>query len=112
MIIIHPGLSLGGLLFFITSIYYFILLLLLVLRRFFRQYCTHLFLLLSFGHGVTVSSSCHVVFIQTMNLQPPKSIIDAYVLLNLGDSVTTDHISPAGNIARNSSAARYLTNRG
>uniref|UniRef100_A0A3Q1C6D2 Cytoplasmic aconitate hydratase n=1 Tax=Amphiprion ocellaris TaxID=80972 RepID=A0A3Q1C6D2_AMPOC len=45
-------------------------------------------------------------------LQPPKSINDAYVLLNLGDSVTTDHISPAGNIARNSSAARYLTSRG
>uniref|UniRef100_A0A7N8WRL2 Cytoplasmic aconitate hydratase n=1 Tax=Mastacembelus armatus TaxID=205130 RepID=A0A7N8WRL2_9TELE len=48
----------------------------------------------------------------TMKLQPPKSIHDAYVLLNLGDSVTTDHISPAGNIARNSPAARYLTSRG
>nr|KAF6482870.1 aconitase 1 [Rousettus aegyptiacus] len=48
----------------------------------------------------------------TLDLQPPESIVDAYVLLNLGDSVTTDHISPAGNIARNSPAARYLTNRG
>ncbi|XP_020734644.2 cytoplasmic aconitate hydratase [Odocoileus virginianus] len=48
----------------------------------------------------------------TLDLQPPKSIVDACVLLNLGDSVTTDHISPAGNIARNSPAARYLTNRG
>ncbi|XP_066576512.1 cytoplasmic aconitate hydratase isoform X2 [Amia ocellicauda] len=48
----------------------------------------------------------------TIDLQPPKSITDAYVLLNLGDSVTTDHISPAGNIARNSPAARYLTGRG
>uniref|UniRef100_A0A671UA92 Cytoplasmic aconitate hydratase n=1 Tax=Sparus aurata TaxID=8175 RepID=A0A671UA92_SPAAU len=48
----------------------------------------------------------------TMQLEPPKSINDAYVLLNLGDSVTTDHISPAGNIARTSSAARYLTSRG
>ncbi|XP_004632076.1 cytoplasmic aconitate hydratase [Octodon degus] len=48
----------------------------------------------------------------TLDLQSPKSIVDAYVLLNLGDSVTTDHISPAGNIARNSPAARYLTNRG
>ncbi|XP_024070944.1 cytoplasmic aconitate hydratase [Terrapene carolina triunguis] len=47
----------------------------------------------------------------TLELQPPKSIVDAYVLLNLGDSVTTDHISPAGNIARNSPAARYLTSR-
>ncbi|XP_029023113.1 cytoplasmic aconitate hydratase [Betta splendens] len=48
----------------------------------------------------------------TMKLHPPKSIHDAFVLLNLGDSVTTDHISPAGNIARNSPAARYLTSRG
>ncbi|KAM3938357.1 cytoplasmic aconitate hydratase isoform 1-T2 [Leptodactylus fuscus] len=48
----------------------------------------------------------------TMELVPSKPITDAYVLLNLGDSVTTDHISPAGNIARNSPAARYLTNRG
>uniref|UniRef100_A0A3B3W1F4 Aconitase 1 n=1 Tax=Poecilia latipinna TaxID=48699 RepID=A0A3B3W1F4_9TELE len=48
----------------------------------------------------------------TMKLSPPESIKDAYVLLNLGDSVTTDHISPAGNIARNSAAARYLTERG
>ncbi|XP_073521276.1 cytoplasmic aconitate hydratase isoform X2 [Phyllobates terribilis] len=48
----------------------------------------------------------------TMDLVPSKPITDAYVLLNLGDSVTTDHISPAGNIARNSPAARYLTNSG
>ncbi|XP_069818181.1 cytoplasmic aconitate hydratase [Dendropsophus ebraccatus] len=48
----------------------------------------------------------------TMELVPSKPITDAFVLLNLGDSVTTDHISPAGNIARNSPAARYLTNRG
>ncbi|XP_037530747.1 cytoplasmic aconitate hydratase [Nematolebias whitei] len=48
----------------------------------------------------------------TMKLQPPESITEAYVLLNFGDSVTTDHISPAGNIARNSPAARYLTDRG
>ncbi|XP_033028828.1 cytoplasmic aconitate hydratase [Lacerta agilis] len=47
-----------------------------------------------------------------LELPPLKPIVDAYVLLNLGDSVTTDHISPAGNIARNSPAARYLTSRG
>ncbi|XP_028262605.1 cytoplasmic aconitate hydratase [Parambassis ranga] len=47
-----------------------------------------------------------------MQLQPPKSINKAHVLLNLSDSVTTDHISPAGNIARTSAAARYLTSRG
>uniref|UniRef100_A0A674D8C5 Cytoplasmic aconitate hydratase n=1 Tax=Salmo trutta TaxID=8032 RepID=A0A674D8C5_SALTR len=48
----------------------------------------------------------------TKELQTPKSITNAYVLLNFGDSVTTDHISPAGNIARTSPAARYLTSRG
>ena len=41
-----------------------------------------------------------------------QSIENAAVLLNLGDSVTTDHISPAGSIARNSPAARYLAGRG
>ena len=40
----------------------------------------------------------------------PKSITDARVLALLGDSVTTDHISPAGAIERNGPAARYLTN--
>ncbi|XP_077356476.1 cytoplasmic aconitate hydratase [Festucalex cinctus] len=48
----------------------------------------------------------------TMQLYPPRSIDGAYVLLNLGDSVTTDHISPAGNITRSSPAARYLSSRG
>ncbi|XP_042328691.1 iron-responsive element-binding protein 2 [Sceloporus undulatus] len=43
---------------------------------------------------------------------PPQSIENAHALLYLGDSVTTDHISPAGSIARGSAAARYLTNKG
>lgn len=38
--------------------------------------------------------------------------MNARVLLNLGDSVTTDHISPAGSIGRSSPAARYLSERG
>lgn len=33
-------------------------------------------------------------------------------MLNVGDSITTDHISPAGKIAKNSPAARYLEERG
>ena len=37
---------------------------------------------------------------------------NAYCLLNLPDSITTDHISPAGNISKNSATAKYLTNRG
>jgi aconitate hydratase len=40
----------------------------------------------------------------------PKEITRARVLALLGDSVTTDHISPAGSIERNGPAARYLTN--
>ncbi|XP_053387379.1 cytoplasmic aconitate hydratase-like isoform X2 [Mercenaria mercenaria] len=53
-------------------------------------------------------------FFETMTKELPKiqGIKDAYVLLNFGDSVTTDHISPAGSIARNSPAARYLAGRG
>jgi len=45
-------------------------------------------------------------------VDPPSDIKDAYVLLNLGDSITTDHISPAGTIARGSPAARYLESKG
>jgi aconitate hydratase len=37
-----------------------------------------------------------------------RDVEDARVLVMVGDSVTTDHISPAGNIARNSPAAQYL----
>jgi len=53
-------------------------------------------------------------FFDTMTLDLPdmKVIKNAAVLLNLGDSVTTDHISPAGMIARNSPAARYLGSLG
>ena len=45
----------------------------------------------------------------------PKPLADiggARVLAILGDSVTTDHISPAGNIAKDSPAARYLDAHG
>jgi aconitate hydratase len=43
---------------------------------------------------------------------PLSDISGARVLAVLGDSVTTDHISPAGNIARSSPAARYLMSKG
>jgi aconitate hydratase len=39
-------------------------------------------------------------------------IVDARVLAVLGDSVTTDHISPAGSIAKSSPAAKYLIEHG
>jgi len=45
-------------------------------------------------------------------LPPRKQIKDAHCLALFGDSITTDHISPAGNIAKNSPAAKYLTERG
>lgn len=48
----------------------------------------------------------------TKELPKHEPLVKARVLLNLGDSVTTDHISPAGSIARNSPAARYLLGRG
>jgi aconitate hydratase len=43
---------------------------------------------------------------------PIADIIAARVLVMLGDSVTTDHISPAGNIAKSSPAAQYLISKG
>jgi aconitate hydratase len=43
---------------------------------------------------------------------PLKEISGARCLVMLGDSVTTDHISPAGNIAKNSPAAKYLVEHG
>jgi len=53
-------------------------------------------------------------FFQTMSRELPSlgKIDQARVLLFLGDSVTTDHISPAGNIAVKSATAEYLTARG
>jgi aconitate hydratase len=41
-----------------------------------------------------------------------KDIVGARVLAILGDSVTTDHISPAGSIKTDSPAGRYLTEHG
>lgn len=43
---------------------------------------------------------------------PIQPISGARVLLALGDSVTTDHISPAGSIAPSSPAGRYLQEHG
>ena len=48
----------------------------------------------------------------TMELTPVQDIAGARVLALLGDSVTTDHISPAGAIKGDSPAGRYLTEHG
>jgi aconitate hydratase len=48
----------------------------------------------------------------TMTPPPLRDVQGARALAVLGDSVTTDHISPAGNIAKSSPAARYLIEQG
>jgi len=48
----------------------------------------------------------------TMTPAPMTDIKGARALAVLGDSVTTDHISPAGNIAKSSPAAKYLMAQG
>jgi aconitate hydratase len=56
----------------------------------------------------------HPTFFENMSKDPPllSDIQNARVLVMLGDSVTTDHISPAGPIAKDSAAARYLMEHG
>ncbi|WON78702.1 aconitate hydratase AcnA [Serratia sp. UGAL515B_01] len=56
----------------------------------------------------------HPPFFSTMKAQPEplQDIKHARILAILGDSVTTDHISPAGNIKRESPAGRYLSEHG
>ena len=48
----------------------------------------------------------------TMTPAARGDITGARVLALLGDSVTTDHISPAGNISKSSAAAKYLVGEG
>jgi aconitate hydratase len=48
----------------------------------------------------------------TMSPSPVGDLKGARVLAVLGDSVTTDHISPAGNISKSSPAAKYLLAQG
>jgi len=49
-------------------------------------------------------------FLEGLSLTPPPlaDLRDARALAVLGDSITTDHISPAGNIKANSPAGKYL----
>jgi aconitate hydratase len=55
----------------------------------------------------------HPPFFQNLTLDVPSihNITGARVLALLGDSITTDHISPAGNIAIDSPAGQYLQER-
>jgi len=56
----------------------------------------------------------HPPYFENMPAEPAAvaDIRGARVLVMVGDSVTTDHISPAGNIAKSSPAAQYLMERG
>ena len=56
----------------------------------------------------------HPPFFQHLKAKPEaiQSIEDAFVLALLGDSITTDHISPAGSIRENSPAGHYLRSKG
>ncbi|MGO9856571.1 MAG: aconitate hydratase AcnA [Acidimicrobiales bacterium] len=53
-------------------------------------------------------------FFETMTMTPAPvtDIVDARVLVMVGDSVTTDHISPAGSIGPTTPAGRYLSEHG
>jgi aconitate hydratase len=48
----------------------------------------------------------------TMDPKPVADVVNARVLAKLGDSVTTDHISPAGSIKADSPAGQYLSANG
>ncbi len=56
----------------------------------------------------------HPPFFEDMPLQPEKikNIEGARVLAIFGDSITTDHISPAGSIKKDSPAGKYLLSKG
>jgi aconitate hydratase len=56
----------------------------------------------------------HPPFFQSLELGVPhiSNIYGARVLAFMGDSITTDHISPAGNIAADSPAGKFLQERG
>ena len=53
-------------------------------------------------------------FVFALPVEPPplRDIVGARVLAVLGESVTTDHISPAGSLPKNGPAARYLREHG
>ncbi|MBV9529178.1 aconitate hydratase AcnA [Sphingomonas sp.] len=66
--------------------------------------------------GATYSWPAQSTYIQnppyftgmTMTATPPGDVVDARALAVFGDSITTDHISPAGAIKPDSPAGRYL----
>lgn len=47
-----------------------------------------------------------------LTIKPLSNILNAKCLVKVGDSITTDHISPAGSISVNSPAGQYLISKG
>jgi aconitate hydratase len=66
----------------------------------------------SWDNGSTYIRKPTFVDGMTMTPAPPSDITGARVLALLGDSVTTDHISPAGSIKADSPAGKYLIEKG
>jgi len=51
-------------------------------------------------------------FFDNLGSNTIQDVVDARILAVFADSITTDHISPAGNIAADSQAAKYLESKG
>jgi aconitate hydratase len=72
------------------------------------------------GSGSTYNWDANSTYIQhppffenlSTKPQPIQAVKKAYILALLGDSITTDHISPAGSIKANSPAGLYLKSKG
>ena len=75
---------------------------------------------ISIPDGLTYEWDSNSTYIQKPNffedfsltMQPTSDINNARVLVYLGDSITTDHISPAGSFTQDTPAGKYLTDRG
>tara|TARA_X000000950_G_scaffold191535_1_gene231220 strand:+ start:96 stop:2735 length:2640 start_codon:yes stop_codon:yes gene_type:complete len=65
----------------------------------------------TFNWNETSTYIKHPPFFDTKNIIELKDIKNARILALLGDSVTTDHISPAGSIKEDSPAGSYLLDR-
>ena len=69
---------------------------------------------LTYGWSTKSTYVQHPPFFEAMSSEPGavRDIENARILGLFGDSITTDHISPAGAITANSPAGRYLSERG
>src|SRR3546814_7391181 len=68
----------------------------------------------AYGRQSTSTYIHHPPVVENISGPPPaiNNVEGAKILALLGDSVTTDHISPAGNIKTDSPAGRYLREQG